>query len=535
VVVLDKTEYVNKMETIFMDSSAYKKLRKDPTKSLERKMNSELRKEKEALGNFTYLQLHSSDGACPEAYGLVKLHKDGFPLRPIVSYSGSPTYFLASWLGNVLSPLAGKTSTFIKSSEHFVELTRDLNLQQNEEIMSFDVIALFPSLPLDLALIVIEQKIRSDVTFSQRCPVSVDTFLSWIKLLFRSTGFRFNDSYYEQLKGTPMGSPISVVVSNLLMEYVEEKALSMLDIPPRFFRRFIDDCFAVVLSDKVNELHLSLNSVHPDIQFTIERSVNNKLPFLDVLVTVVDGRLCTEVYRKPMHSGKYLSFHSSHSVGHKRSVVSTLLTRAYRLTSDPSGIRKEIRKVYLDLRSNGYPERFINSVHRSVKHSLDKIHKKAPLDLSCVATIPYVPVISDCIGRILRSAGVTPIFRPIGKLSFLQKKRSTTPALENRNIVYRVDCTECDSSYIGQSSRRLSTRLSEHQTDVRKQLPKTALAKHTLEKNHQFDFRDVKLLAKNKTRFYDRIFCETFEIYKHGAMHNQNEAYHFPSVYMPLL
>ena len=55
--------------------------------------------------NRLYLTPHAS--IAPQLYGLPEVHKEGVPLRPIVSIIGSPTYKLVKELAGILSPLAG--------------------------------------------------------------------------------------------------------------------------------------------------------------------------------------------------------------------------------------------------------------------------------------------------------------------------------------------------------------------------------------------------------------------------------------------
>jgi hypothetical protein len=54
------------------------------------------------------------------------------------------------------------------------------------------------------------------------------------------------------------------------------------------------------------------------------REINGHLAFLDLNVhRTVEGELETDVYRKPTHTDKYLSYDSHHPVSHKRSVAKT--------------------------------------------------------------------------------------------------------------------------------------------------------------------------------------------------------------------
>ena len=127
-----------------------------------------------------------------------------------------------------------------------------------------------------------------------------------------------------------MGSPISVVVTNLMMEDIEQRTLSNFQ-PLHFWKRYMDDTCIVLLVNKVTEFHL--NSIETSIQFTVELG-KEKVPFLDVLlIQNTDGPINTSVYRKSTHNEKYLSFFSHHPTTQKASVVCTLFHRARTIPS----------------------------------------------------------------------------------------------------------------------------------------------------------------------------------------------------------
>ena len=94
-----------------------------------------------------------------------------------------------------------------------------------------------------------------------------------------------------------MGSPISVVIANLVMEYVEQKAISSFSSFPKLWKRFVDDTFVIMQTNKVNRFFDHLNNVDPNINFTMELEQDDKLAFFDVLVMrTQDGKLATKVY-----------------------------------------------------------------------------------------------------------------------------------------------------------------------------------------------------------------------------------------------
>ena len=95
-----------------------------------------------------------------------------------------------------------------------------------------------------------------------------------------------------------MGSPVYVVVANLVMEDIEQRALSTFHTPPRFWRWYVDDTCAALLVDLVDSFHDHLNSIDSNIQFTVEKESDGRLPFLDICLTRdEDGSISTSVYR----------------------------------------------------------------------------------------------------------------------------------------------------------------------------------------------------------------------------------------------
>ena len=78
----------------------------------------------------------------------------------------------------------------------------------------------------------------------------------------------FRGAFYQQVFEIAMGSPVSVVVANLGMEDVEQRALSTFPTPPKFWKRYVDD---VICGDHKNDACSRLqdmNSIELSLQFT---------------------------------------------------------------------------------------------------------------------------------------------------------------------------------------------------------------------------------------------------------------------------
>ena len=151
----------------------------------------------------------------PKFYGLPKFHKLNTTLWPIVSSCGSVTYGVAKELTKILKPLVGKSPHHINSTHDFVEQVKHINLAPGECLSSYDVSALFTSVPVDPALKVIKDLLEKDPTLKERTVLPVEDITLLLEFCLKNTYFSFQGQFYEQVKGAAMGSPVSPIVANL--------------------------------------------------------------------------------------------------------------------------------------------------------------------------------------------------------------------------------------------------------------------------------------------------------------------------------
>ena len=103
----------------------------------------------------------------PKLYGLPKIQEADTPLRPIVSSCRSVTYGVAKELAKSLKPLVGKSPHHINSTQDFVEQAKHFKFESGECLSSYDVSALFTSVPIDPALNIIKDLLVKDSTLKE--------------------------------------------------------------------------------------------------------------------------------------------------------------------------------------------------------------------------------------------------------------------------------------------------------------------------------------------------------------------------------
>ncbi|KAL9951259.1 hypothetical protein ACROYT_G043895 [Oculina patagonica] len=158
-----------------------------------------------------------------------------------------------------------------------------------------------------------------------------------------------------------MGSPLGPLMANVFMCHLEEK-LTCDDKMPSFYRRYVDDTLARMPStEAATEFLTTLNGLHPNLSFTMELPVNNKIPFIGMDIIMNGTRLETAVYRKPTNTGLLLHFHSHTDKRYKDCLIKTMVHRAHALSSTIEAFNEECDRLRSIFSRLDYPMHVINS------------------------------------------------------------------------------------------------------------------------------------------------------------------------------
>ena len=484
IVVIDKCTYFTKMSTILNDETKFIKVnfekRNEELDYLLNKQSQildflkELRDNK-VITDQVFNELRPSGCQPGVLYGLCKVHKgvtpDGKspPFRPILSAINTPSYKIAKFLVPMLSELT-KNKYVSKDSFEFAKNVRN----QNPELFmaSFDIDSLFTNVPLDETIDISVKKL-----FGRKKKYngfSRENFKKLLSFAVKNSFFLFNGTYYEQVDGVAMGSPLGPTLANIFLCYWEEIWIQKCpkQFRPIYYNRFMDDTFLLFSSqDHVLKFHKYINSRHGNMTFTYEIEKNNSLAFLDVLVTREDT-FCTSLYRKPTFSGLYSNFDSFMPESYKKGLIYTLLHRAFVLCCSWKTFHMEVSFLKDIFRKNLFPAYFTD---RCVKIFLDKIFtvKKVVLiapKKELRICLPFLgkqsfeikTKLCKFIDKNFPQCKLQVIFNSNTRLRNFFNFKDKIPLRVRSHILYRYTCDGCNAIYLGKTRRHYGVRIFEH-------------------------------------------------------------------------
>ena len=236
VVILNKSDYTNKMNNILHDETKFERV--GPASTCDNTATIESRLQKRLLELFkaklipedVYRFIRPTSYQRPRMYGLPKTHKPEVPLRPILSMTGSAHHELSKWLASLLQPVLDRyTAHCISDSFTFADYVRKLDGKIDSVMFSFDVSSLFMNVPLDETIAICADTLHN-ISASQPC-IPKQVFVELLHSATSAVEFSFDNTIYRQIDGVAMGSSLGPALANTFVGYYEEKLFSEISKP----------------------------------------------------------------------------------------------------------------------------------------------------------------------------------------------------------------------------------------------------------------------------------------------------------------
>ena len=493
VVLLDRNAYVSKMEEVLQQDGKFSldPKQKDSTTAVHSRLvkilNDLLRQH--CIDDKLKSHLLSSGSATPRLYGLPKVHKDGEPLRPILSMIGSPTHLTSKWLANLLKPVKEALCDFcVDDSFNFVDKIKLRDISNNK-MVSFDVKSLFTNIPVRETIDIIIDCIKD---FDINIGLPLDALRGLLALCTQNVQFLFDGHFYVQKDGCAMGSPLGPIFADIFMGDCGRKLKQEIVSSCSLYTRYVDDCF-LLLNPGVCESQLlqKFNAVHPSLTFTCEKEICDCLSFLDVkMKRRRDGSVQTAVFRKSTWTGLYTSFFSFVPKSYKIGLMKSLVHRSVRICSSDTLLDELhlLRRVFLD---NGYPMFFID---KYLVPPQQRLPLYGPEKKPVFVNLPFIgdrasTYVKQSLRSLLKCAPVKPFVTFATSRVPVASPKDKLTASAQCKVIYQFVCS-CGCKYIGRTARSLGDRAKEHipkwlldgkdAPPRAKTLPESAIARHLL-------------------------------------------------------
>ncbi|XP_015511566.2 uncharacterized protein LOC107218257 [Neodiprion lecontei] len=349
---------------------------------------------------------------------------------------------------------------------------------------------------------------------------------------------------YAQTYGLPMGSPLSPILSDLVLDDLEQYCLNKLDFKPSFYFKYVDNIITAVPSDKVAEMLSVFNSFYLRLQFTPELESNHRISFLDVLIINDNQLIKTDWIHMATWSRRYLNYHSHHPRSYKIGTINCLVDRAIRLSSMEFH-NKNLSLIQQVLGKNDYPPSLLN---KHIQFKYDSILSSTILNNNIDATtaqtnqknytsIPYVAGLFESLNRTFVKYKIQFVGKCAHDLtSMFDSGKDPLPPGMRSGVVYKIPCNQCNMSYIGQTSTQLHTRITEHKRNIHEHEDNyTALTRHSIDFYHSFNYSQASIIDVEPL-YYDRLLLEMCSIVAHpNSVNRKQDIEHLSNIFTSVI
>ena len=377
-VLMEKTFY-NKHLAACFSGEYFEKIKTNPTKNSLRKFRRDLN---DFLSHILETE-HKNFQPFQKikcGYGLIKLHKENYELRPIVSSYNTITSNSESSLLRFLKPLESKIRYSIKSSKdlkHEMMSTLENKDLNDYELISLDAVKLYNNCDLQKIKEILLKYIFNRNGRQRLFPENKDkkltrkafaTFFDAITTKYND--FHTNIGFFRQVKGLSMGSKLSGFFSNLFLNELEISVIPKYYKNKKlfFFARYVDDIIMVVKKDCYKEIHKQFNTYSKNLKFTVEKMQDNKINFLDITLELRESKLLMWNYSKPQNRNKITDF--KHEICPKSQKIGTLtaeIFRANNTTNSFETLNKALEDLKMKFQKNNYPKPLIETKISEIK------------------------------------------------------------------------------------------------------------------------------------------------------------------------
>jgi len=361
---LDKDSYIHQILKEHLFSKEYSKLSKqEATQKLETLRNtlkSYISSADGSLSKAEQTYFHRSlkvPHRVPILYGLPKVHKNPVSLQPVVSSTNSLMLVFSTWLDFKTIELLPLISSYTRNSTDIIRDLKSLSLPKGASIFSANAKSMYTNIDSDLGVSTFIEFLQSN---QEKIPKVFPTnlFLQILDTVMRNNIFTFADTFWLQLSGTAMGTPIACAYATIIFGHFKNTSiLKEYNSNLQYYRGYIDDVFGVWVppvkdqAARWNSFKDRLNS-WGHLEWVIEDPSRSTV-FLDLNISIQNSRIVTKTLQKATNLYLYLPPNSAHPPSCLKGLISGELRR-YWLQNGAEDFQDILHKFIHPLTQQGH-------------------------------------------------------------------------------------------------------------------------------------------------------------------------------------
>ena len=338
-------------------------------------------------------------------YCIFKVHKNHVPpetppVRPIISGSGSITENVGVFIEHHIKEISSKHKSYLKDTPHLLRIIDKINkgptLPENSILSTTDIIGAYQNIPQNDGLECLQEVLEE----RQIKEIPSSYLVKLMELVQKHNLFIFHDSLWKQIIGTAMGihpapSYANIYLANRIDKKIEELAKIYEENNQgylKIFKRFLDDILKIFVGT-TKQLHNFLddmNNLHPTLKFTITHtSVKNEqienrcnceqrdsIPYLDTLLSIENGRIEVDLYKKPTDRNQYLLPSSCHPKTTTQNLPYSSALRIIRICTNPASRDKRLEQMKELFLARSYNKDVVERAIEKAKKCQESMHSE---------------------------------------------------------------------------------------------------------------------------------------------------------------
>ncbi|XP_023241943.1 uncharacterized protein LOC111640176 [Centruroides sculpturatus] len=277
-----------------------------------------------------------------------------------------------------------------------------------------------------------------------------------------------------------MGSPLAGTLCEMVLATLENAMLLKYEAQMITYVRYVDDVLIFWnTKPNVQSFIKDINDNRFGLELELEQKNDKTIHFIDLDIQINSVRdFTTKVCRKPAYNPIFIPWISNDSPAYKIAAFRALIARAYSHCNNTKDRTDELNYIYNLAKKYGI------NVKAIISKSKTRPKKRNLPNKEGVLTVEYNASLNNIFRRVGKAKNKRILYKKI--LTTYQLLRSDKDVVDKRTPpgVYKIPVTDSRRRSklmcIGATGRCIKDRFAEHQANIRKEQPCTALTTYVL-------------------------------------------------------